>query len=78
MYKNKENPIFTRNHDHHTRSQNSLYPVFARLTSTQQSVFYSGPVNWNNIPPTIKNSRSISIFKNHYKSYLMLPYDTVS
>ena len=75
MYENKENPIFIRYHDHQTRSHTLLYPVFSRLTSTQQSVFYSGPVRWNNIPLTIKNSRSLSIFKNHYRNYLMIPYE---
>ena len=75
MYDNKDNPIFVRNHDHHTRSRSLLYPVYSRLTSTQQSVNFSGPAKWNNIPPSIKNSRTKSIFKNQYKNYLLLPYD---
>ena len=57
-----------------TRSVNSLIPQFQRLTSTQRSIFYTGPKIWNDIPVDIKNSPSILSFKRNYKSYLISRY----
>ena len=74
MYKNQDDPVFSRDHSYNTRSQSSLLPTFQRLTVSQQSIYYSGPVLWNSIPPYIKESPTIFIFKKRYKRYLIDGY----
>ena len=74
MYKNKNNLSFMRDSSHNTRNQNSLLPAFQRLTISQQSVNYSGPLLWNSIPVSIKESPSLSIFKKRYKKHLIDGY----
>ena len=76
MYKNHLDPIFTRNHPYGTRNQNSSLPAFQRLTMTQQSIYYSGPLLWNTIPPEIKHSSSLDSFKRKYKNHLLNLYES--
>ena len=44
----------SRIHQYSTRTMNQMRPNFQRLTTTQHSIFYSTPKNWNHIPETIK------------------------
>ena len=37
-----------------TRGGSTLIPSFCRLSTTQQSYRYKGPVVWNNLPPAIR------------------------
>ena len=73
MFKKIGNGEFSTS-NYPTRSVNSLIPQFQRLTSTQRSIFYTGPKIWNAIPVDIKNSPSILSFKRNYKSYLISRY----
>ena len=70
----QDQPNFSRTHNYNSRYRNLLYPPSARLTTTQHSVFNAGIRCWNAIPEPIRNSRSISIFKNNYKSHLISLY----
>ena len=60
---------------HNTRSGNYYTPSYQRLTLGQhQSIMYQAPLNWEKIPPSVKNSRSLASFKRKYKSYLVSLY----
>ena len=76
MKKNVDN--FTSNYYnnlHNTRSGNHYAPSFQRLALTQrQSIMYQAPVNWQNIPLSIRNSRSLDSFKRTYKTFLLSRY----
>ena len=76
MYKNGPSMFSLREHQYNIRSQDQVNPLFSRLTTTRHSVFYSGPTTWNNIPPSIRNSLSLFIFKRSFKSYLISQYTT--
>ena len=76
MKKNVDN--FTSNYCnnlHNTLSGNHYAPSFQRLALTQrQSIMYQAPVNWQNIPLSIRNSRSLDSFKRTYKTFLLSRY----
>ena len=74
MFKNKDHPMFVRNIAYNFRSQDLLNTTFARLTSTEQSIFYAGPTMWNNLPYTLRNCSSVNSFKKELKSHLLLTY----
>ena len=75
FFKNRNNLNYDRNHSYLTRSRNTLRTPLCRLTYTQQSVNYQGPLIWNEIPIDIKESRSISTFKYKFKNYLINQYN---
>ena len=76
MYKNIDRYDFNRGHDYHMRSYDTLRPTFQRLTSTQQSVSYAGPILWNSIPSHIKDNSSVEAFKSAYKKHLFSTYNS--
>ena len=67
---------YNSNHSYSTRSSSLLRPDYQRLTVTQQSIHYLIPTVWNSIPVSIKNSKSLNIFKREYRSYLLSLYNT--
>ena len=74
MYKLPDHSNFARSHNYETRSRSLLNPPFQRLTQTQMSVDYNGPMEWNKLPNSIKNSKSLHIFKRKVKTYLLGSY----
>ena len=75
MFEARHSGIFDRNHPYPTRGQDDLLPFNARLTITENSLRTIGPNTWNSIPQEIKNSPTLSIFKNRYKHYLLSAYE---
>ena len=75
MFKNKSNPIFVRNNPYNVRNQDLLNPVSARLTSTEQSVYFAGPNMWNPLPPTLKSCNTLNSFKSQLKLHLLSDYN---
>ena len=74
MYNNWEAESYAVSHDYNTRNRNSLVPSAARLTATERSISVVGPNIWNSIPFDIRESPTISIFKNRFKAYLLSNY----
>ena len=54
-------------HNHDTRHCGQLRPPH-RISKYRQSILYLGPIYWNDIPPSIRNSPSAAIFKNQIKT----------
>ena len=74
MFKNQDLPMFYRNHEHNTRNANFPNSQFQRLTLTQHSIYFTGPVVWNSLPLNVKNSSSLDQFKILLKNYLISRY----
>lgn len=70
-----DNCINYPDHSHDTRNSNNARPSFHRLTQCQLDLSYAGPTVWNTIPPNIRNSPTISLFKKLYKSHLLNFYN---
>ena len=68
------NDNFTVNsniHNYNTRNAQNLHLPLNRTSCSQSSIFYNGPVLWNNIQTPIKNSKTVRQFKRLYKQYLI-------
>ena len=50
---------------------NTFHVPYKRLDVSQNSVTYESVKVWNSIPPPIRASNSINIFKSKYKEYLL-------
>ena len=61
----------TSTHLHNTRGNNQALPRYRRLASSQRSLSYICPTVWNSLSEYIRNSKSLNIFKNNPKSYLL-------
>ena len=76
LFLNFEQNNFDRTHDFNTRNRNLLLPNFQRLTTTQQSLTFTAPSIWNQLPDELKSSRSFPIFKRNLKKYFIASYRT--
>ena len=76
MFKNRNSLNHNRHHHHHTRNHNQLLPSFRRLTTTQQSLSYSGPKIWNSLPDNVKNCKSVNTFKRTLKKFYVTLYNS--
>ena len=75
MYQNmRSNPQFNLTHGHNNSHRIKLDPTFQRLTTTQKSLNYCAPKNWNYIPDFIKNRPNVKSFEASYKKYLISKY----
>ena len=60
---------------HFTRSSVLGYSIpFSRTAARQKSIKYHGPLVWNNLPQEVKESVSVSVFKNTLKRHLLDSY----
>ena len=66
---------YQTNHNLNTRYRHLATPTFQRLSRTQQSISFCGPVLWNSLPDTIKEIGTASLFKRHLKSYMISQYE---
>ena len=57
-----------------TTSVDYIVPEFQRLTVTEQSITYIGPTICNTITLQIRQSRTLSLFKDKYKQELLFKY----
>ena len=74
MYKHRNSQLYLRSHHHNTRQRTDLLPSYRRLTSTQHSLSYAGPLIWNSLTDDLRNSVTLPIFKNRLKSYFISQY----
>ena len=75
MYCNINNQ-YVRSHHYSTRHRSNLLPPFQRLSSTQQSLSFSAPSIWNQIPNELKSAPSLPIFKRSLKNFYCSNYNT--
>ena len=62
-------------HNVNTRNNNLAVPKFQYLTKTQQSVKFKGPTFWNTLPVSLRNEKSLLVFKNKLKMYYISQYN---
>ena len=74
MFKHNSRELYNRNHNYATRNSNLLLPFYRRLTSTQHSLNYIGPIVWNSLPDYIRSANSIESFKFFLKNHLISAY----
>ena len=75
MFKKKlNNSIVYPSHSYLTRYNLNAVPTFQRLSRCQNSLTFVGPKQWNLIPDNIRNSSSLSSFKNQYRQLLLSKY----
>ena len=63
-------------HCHNTRNSVNYHLPKIRTNISKNSIFFKGPVLWNQIPPDLKNSPSLNCFKQRYKCYLLNLYSS--
>ena len=76
MYAERNRDFYNSNHNYDTRNCNILRSEYHRLTATQHSVSYSGPLVWNSLPEFIRDSRNLNVFKKSLKKHFVSFYDT--
>ena len=65
---------FTQNcriHNYDTRSSNDFHLPLHRTSTTKDTLFFYGPLLWNNLPDSVKKCKSLQHFKRLYKSHLI-------
>ena len=67
MFKNLTE--FSSSHNLNTRQRNLANPPFFHLTKSQHSIKYCGPKIWNDLPHSIRSSKTLPSFKRAVKSY---------
>ena len=78
MFKNLNLAVFhSRSSHYNTRSENMLTSSFHRLSLTQHSIYFTGPIIWNSLPDSIKSSREFNVFRSLVKKYLIDSYVSV-
>ena len=63
------------NHTYDTRNRNDAVPQFQRLTLTQNSIHFAGPVVWNSLPADIRAISALQRFKISVKDWLIAGYE---
>ena len=54
-----------------SRSKAKVFPKFCRIKLTQQSFKYKGPVQWNKLPPAIREIKSLKSFINQSRQFFI-------
>ena len=69
LYKHRNSSLYHRSHIYNTRHRQDLLPSYRGLTT------FSGPRVWNSLTDNVKNSRSLTIFKNILKKFIISKYN---
>ena len=77
MFKMDPRNNFERVHIYDTRNRSAFVPSFARPTITQNSLSVSAVSFWNDLHTDIKKSRSLPMFINRMKKFLLSKYINV-
>ena len=64
LFQSKPSRIFTRSNSQY------IYPAY-QLTVCQQSIKYSGPKIWSNLPNAITECKNIKSFSNRAKAHVL-------
>jgi len=62
-------------HDYHTRNTTKYCFANNKKAFSDQTIRVSGPVLWNSLTTTLKNSKSTKHFKHQFKEYLIKSYE---
>ena len=54
-----------------SRSKAKVFPKFCRIKLTQQSFKYKGPVQWNKLPPALREIKSLKSFINQSRQFFI-------
>ena len=74
MYKAQQRGEYTPQSLVHTRRSNLPRHPLRRLTSTQHSISYAGPLFWNQLPPSLRSTNNLNRFKKSLKEHLLDKY----
>ena len=58
-------------HVYNTRNINNFHPPFFRTELSKSTIFYQGPVLWNELPVNLKKLKSSKQFNCNYKRQLL-------
>ena len=58
-------------HSYGTRNSRNYHTPLIRTSISQNSIFYYGPLQWNNLPESLKCSTSYNYVKRNYKLLLI-------
>ena len=58
-------------HSYGTRNSTNYHIPLFRTSISQHSIFYNGPVQWNDLPESLKSSKSYNYVKQNYKLLLL-------
>ena len=64
-------------HSYNTRNNSNFHPPLFRTELSKTSIFYQGPILWNNLSPSLKNSVTARKFRNNYKCYLLQQWELI-
>jgi len=76
FFRRGSNSVEYPSHDYLTRNRNNALPSFHRLTLSQSSVDYQGPIVWNSIPSRVKACTNVNSFKKEFKDFLVDRYNS--
>ena len=62
-------------HDYPTRHVNDLNLTYNKKSFSDHAILMSGPILWNSLPKTFKESKTIRHFQNHFLQKLIQNYD---
>ena len=74
MFKNRNLEAFRSNNPYNTRTRNLPRSTFQRLSLTQHSVYYKGPIVWNSLPVLIREASNLNQFKTLVRNHLIDGY----
>jgi len=61
-------------HNYMTRNRSNVLPAFHRLSQSQKSIDFQGPILWNSIPDHIKSCNHVDTFKEMFRNFLLGGY----
>ena len=61
-------------HNHKTRFSHNIHTYITRTNARKSTLMVSGPRIWNNIPNSIRNIKSSSLFRRTLKEYYLNMY----
>ena len=74
MYKARQRGEYAPQSLVHTRRSNLPRHPLRRITSTQHSISYTGPLFWNQLPPSLRSINNLNRFKKSLKEHLLDKY----
>ena len=66
--------ISNTNHCYDARYMNDVTPSYQRLTQCQRSLSFCGTKCWNEIPLTVRQTPSLTVFKRRHREHLVGQY----
>ena len=74
MFKLKTPQSFRANHNYITRFRDQPQSSRHRLAHCQNPVSFTGPIEWNNLPNDLRNTKTINSFKRKLKIFFIEQY----